>query len=81
VVEGGEGGAWLKREVARLEKKLKFVVAGDGVAVSPVLGHWVGVAARGRRSMGGEGRWRWRERFGEILGENERGRDIRIPSQ
>jgi hypothetical protein len=55
------------REMARLEKKLKSVVARDGVAVSPVLGLWVGVAARGRRWVGVEGRWRWRERFGEIL--------------
>lgn len=27
-----------------------FVVSGDGVVVSPVLGGWVGVAARG---------WQW----------------------
>jgi len=80
VVKWGEGGARWKREVRGGtvgKKNLKFVVEGEGVAVSLVLSLWVGVAARGRRWVGGEGRWRWRQRFGEILGENERGRDIR----
>jgi len=64
-VEMEHGG----REVARFEKRKKWksVVVKDGVAVSPVLGLWVGVAACGQRWVGREGRWRWRERFEEIL--------------
>jgi hypothetical protein len=76
----GRGRSTVEERGERLhgwKKNLKFVVEGDGVAVSPVLSLWVGVAARGRRWVGGVGRWRWRQRFGEILGENERGRDIR----
>jgi glycogen synthase len=39
VVKGGEGRARWKSEVAWLEKNLKSVVAGYGVAVSPVLSY------------------------------------------
>jgi hypothetical protein len=40
-----------------------FMVARDGVVVPPMLGGWVGASAREQRSVGGEGRCRWRERF------------------